>query len=302
MLARHSSRHRRSPRRAKIVPVPVTPSRRLVLAGALTTGMAALTGCGVRLEDDAPHIPFVPTRDPLPGEAALLAVLGALEGSEEEHAAERAMMLRRALREARVPDRELEGLRAPAAGAETVAAFEGALRDCGPGLLPLVGRLTATRRILGDAEPAALWTPAPTSPWQAGAVAAEALDATRATVYALDLVAARTSGASSTSVLRASRGLRDLVTRQTSAAGDAAPETTLGYDVPHELTAAEARELGSRSFERLLAAYADGLAGLGDDRDAALEVTEWMVTAERLSRGRFPLEVPVLYGQDPEDS
>lgn len=282
--------------------VPAPPSRRLVLTGALTLSATALTGCGVRLEDDAPDIPFVPGRDPIPGEAVLLAVLGALEASDEQHAAARATMLRDALEEAQVPRRLLEDAPAPAAGAETVAAFEGAVRDCGPGLLRLVGRLTATRRILAGADTAKLWTSAGTKPWEAGTVAADALEASRATVYALDLIAARTSGGFSTSVLKASQGLQDLVTRQTTAAGDEVSATTLGYDIPHDLTAATGRELGTRSFERLLAAYADGLARLDADRAAALEVTEWMATAERLARGRFPLEIPELYGEQPADS
>ena len=33
---------------------------------------AALSGCGIRLEDDAPRVPLVPTREPVPGEAFLL--------------------------------------------------------------------------------------------------------------------------------------------------------------------------------------------------------------------------------------
>lgn len=273
-----------------------------MLTGALTLSAAALTGCGVRLEDDAPDIPFVPGREPIPGEAVLLAVLGALEASDEEHAPERATMLREALAEAQVPEAVLDDASAPAAGAETVAAFEGAVRDCGPGLLRLVAQLTATQRIVTDAETKALWTPAGTKPWTAGMVAADALRATRATVYALDLIAARTSESVSASVRAATRELQGLVNRQTTAAGDDAPAVTLGYDIPHDLTSAEARELGTQSFERLLVAYADGLAGLGKDRAAALEVTQWMVTAERVSRGRFPLEVPELYGEKPAPS
>lgn len=273
-----------------------------MLTGALTLSAAALTGCGVRLEDDAPDIPFVPERDPIPGEAALLAMLAALEESDEDHASERATMLREALTRAQVPERLLDEATAPEAGAETVAAFEGAVRDCGPGLLRLVGRLTATQRIVTDAETKAFWTPAGTTPWKAGAVAADALRATRATVYALDLIATRTSEDASASVRKAGRELQGLVNRQTTAAGDDAPAATLGYDIPHDLTAARARELGTQSFERLLAAYADGLAGLDEDRDAALEVTQWMVTAERVSRERFPIEVPELYGERPADS
>lgn len=282
--------------------MPSPPSRRLVLAGALAAGVTTLSGCGVRLEDDAPHIPFVPTREPIPGESALLAMLGALGESDEEYAAERADLLRTALLDAQVPQDLVDGVAAPTTGGEVVSAFEGSIRDCGPGVLPLVGRLTATHRITTDAHDE-LWSQPGTEAWSAGKVAADARQATLATIYALDLIAARAADERvSKQVLDAGQGLRQLSVRQTTAAGEAVRPAPLGYDVPHELTPQEGRALGRRCFERLLAAYADTFSRLGDDRTAALEVTQWMVTVERLSRGQFSLEVPVLYGDDPTDS
>jgi hypothetical protein len=50
-----------------------SPSRRALLVGALGA-LPALGGCGIRLEDDAPRVPLVPTREPLPGEALLTAL------------------------------------------------------------------------------------------------------------------------------------------------------------------------------------------------------------------------------------
>ncbi len=273
-----------------------------MLAGALTLSTAALTGCGVRLEDDAPNIPFVPERDPIPGEAVLLAVLGALEAGEDEQDPARATMLRTALEEAQVPAGLLDDAKAPEPGAETVAAFEGAVRDCGPGLLTLVGRLTATRRILTDDRTQQLWTPAGRKPWKAGQVAADALEASRAAVQAFELIGAKTSGGFAKSARTARSELQGLVTRQTTAAGDKVPAISLGYTLPHDLDAAKARALGTQSVERLLATYASGLAGLGKDRAAALEVTEWMATVERVTRDRFPLEAPELYGEQPDES
>lgn len=35
----------------------------------------ATAGCGIRLEEDAPHVPLVPTREPSPGEAELIDLL-----------------------------------------------------------------------------------------------------------------------------------------------------------------------------------------------------------------------------------
>lgn len=273
-----------------------------MLTGALAAGVTTLTGCGVRLEDDAPRIPLVPTREPIPGESALLAMLGALAGSDEQYAARRAELLRRALLEAQVPYDLVADVTAPTTGGETVSAFEGSIRDCGPGVLPLVGRLTATHRITTGVHEE-LWSEPRTEAWQAQEAAADALQATLATIYALDLIAARADDERvSKQVLEAGKGLRRLSVRQTTAAGEAVKPAPLGYDVPHELTAQEGRDLGRRSFERLLAAYAATFARLGEDRTAALEVPQWMVTAEQLSRDRFPLEVPVLYGDDPTSS
>ena len=55
--------------------MPPCPSRR----GVLTLGLGAaaamsLAACGIRLEDDAPRIPLIPTRQPIPGESFLLAL------------------------------------------------------------------------------------------------------------------------------------------------------------------------------------------------------------------------------------
>jgi hypothetical protein len=52
--------------------VPGGWSRRGVLVAGGLGVLGALTGCGVHLEDDAPRIPFVPTRQPIADEAALL--------------------------------------------------------------------------------------------------------------------------------------------------------------------------------------------------------------------------------------
>lgn len=55
--------------------VPRGPSRRSVLAVlGLGAAGAALSGCGIRLEDDAPRVPLVPTREPVPGEGFLLVL------------------------------------------------------------------------------------------------------------------------------------------------------------------------------------------------------------------------------------
>ena len=59
--------------------VPTSPaprwSRRALLAAAGLGAAGALTGCRVRLEDDAPRVPLLPTRQPIPDEGALLQAL-----------------------------------------------------------------------------------------------------------------------------------------------------------------------------------------------------------------------------------
>lgn len=297
MLARHSSHVRRESGHAKIDTVSARPSRRLLLTGALALSATALTGCGVRLEDDAPDIPFVPKREPIPAETALLAMLGALDASAEPRAAQRADLLRKALTDAQVPTAVISGAKEPSSDAETVAAFEASVRECGPGMLKLVGQLTATHRITtGLGEDKKLWTPATTKPWRAGAVAADALKATTATLYALDLIAAQSKGAVAKDALTASERLRRLSIRQTTAAGDAVKPVSLGYERPKDLSGTKAHDWGVTSFIRLQAAYADGLERLGQDRDAALEVTQWMVTVHGVSRAQFLQDVPELYG------
>ncbi|KGN28863.1 hypothetical protein N798_16805, partial [Knoellia flava TL1] len=97
------------------------PTRRLVTAGALGAVVAALAGCGIRLEDDAPRVPLVPTREPIDAEKALLrlhaAVVAASTASfvatdplapllPQLHARQ-ATVLHDALRQRGVPESEL---------------------------------------------------------------------------------------------------------------------------------------------------------------------------------------------------
>jgi hypothetical protein len=55
--------------------MPPCPSRRAAL-GLGVGALAALTlgACGIRLEDDAPHVPLIPTRSPIAGESFLVSL------------------------------------------------------------------------------------------------------------------------------------------------------------------------------------------------------------------------------------
>lgn len=95
-------------------------SRRTLFSGALATVTVTLSGCGVRLEDDAPAIPLIPTREPVPAEPALLWLLAdcrdlaAAEGPHTAVYAEQAAVLRSALFRAGIPIETLDAVLAPA--------------------------------------------------------------------------------------------------------------------------------------------------------------------------------------------
>ncbi|WP_404383690.1 hypothetical protein LL946_00515 [Knoellia locipacati] len=65
----------------EVTPSVASPSRRLVTAGALGAVVVALSGCGIRLEDDAPRVPLVPTREPIDAEDALVRLLEAVQAA-----------------------------------------------------------------------------------------------------------------------------------------------------------------------------------------------------------------------------
>lgn len=265
-----------------------------MLTGALSAGVLGLAGCGVRLEDDAPNIPFVPRRAPIPGETALLVMLAALESEDDPLAGTRADALRTALREAQVPRAELEDATAPVSEAEVVAAFEGAVRECGPGLLTLVGQLCAGRIRTDDA----LWTPAGESTWARPKAADASLEATRATAYAMDVIAARGGKDAASRAKKTRTALRALTRRQASAARDAGSKVTLGYELDTKgMTPASAVELGQRSLVRATGVYSSTLARLDRDRGAALETAHWMATVQRLAES-WGAQPAALIGTD----
>jgi hypothetical protein len=51
-----------------------TLARRSLLGAAAAALVLPAGGCGIRLEEDAPHVPFVPTRTPVPAEDELVAL------------------------------------------------------------------------------------------------------------------------------------------------------------------------------------------------------------------------------------
>ena len=112
------------------------PPRRTLLRAGAWTGLAAalaagVSGCGIRLEDDAPEIPFL-SRTPIPDEGPLIAayrrataladlaarargVVGASEVTERH--TRQAQVLRAILDAGAVPERIIRGPETPTASA-----------------------------------------------------------------------------------------------------------------------------------------------------------------------------------------
>lgn len=104
-------------------PSPSVPpgrlGRRTAITGMLATAGLTLAGCGVRLEDDAPPLPLIPTRDPIPAESALLWLLADSrdladgEGPHTDLYAEQTAVLRSALFRAGIPIETLDEVVSP---------------------------------------------------------------------------------------------------------------------------------------------------------------------------------------------
>lgn len=270
------------------VPGPRVPRRALLLGAGL--GLV-VSGCGIRLEDDAPDIPLVPHRTPVPGEAALLAMVTSLSREPKETsvppgaAQDRARTLVDALAELGVPETETGRARDAEltwSEAEDVAAYEAALRECPPGLLPLVGSLAVTRVLRG---PARLWADDGTGAWTAPERAREAAADTRAAVWTLTVVAAKAADGERERVQTVVSGLQELLSRQVVDGDDDGSQAPLGYDLEDPTaSAADRSELVRQTLARLTDRHLGHLAALDDDRAAAHEVVTWTASVIRLGR------------------
>lgn len=156
--------------------MPPCPSRRAALAlGVGALAATTLAACGIRLEDDAPHVPLIPTRKPIAGEsflvglwhecdelaqaaAALAGAAGALPVRLARLHREQSQVLRAELRRLGVPEKVLEAPPASAtapAGAGTPASSSSTAPTGGPEATAGVGSA-------GTGSPATSGTGAPT--------------------------------------------------------------------------------------------------------------------------------------------
>lgn len=305
------------------------PGRRTMLtAGGGLALTALLGGCRVRLEDDAPRIPLIPTRTPIPDEALLilawrectelarvaatLAALQRLQGASLH--TEQAETLRSVLATGRVPDSVVSASPAPTTGREAPGAAtpgstsEGAsgIPSGGPagggggvrtateaGALEL-GPLRADRRSgLGAVTPthAALWlsmlacrsrlaaqlgVATPWQPWPEQPADGEAtfLQQVRGTLYAMQVVAVRTSGAARERATADLTWLDALRIRLESRAGSALGAPPVGYALPFPVTdGPSAARLAAHAWSGLQdASGALLVAGSGDAARASMVV------------------------------
>ncbi|WP_409483375.1 hypothetical protein [Arsenicicoccus dermatophilus] len=242
------------------------PRRGALGLGALALGAVLLTGtlrsCRVRLEDDAPHVPLVPTREPTPDEGLLvqawadavrLGRMASAAGASGAAAARlhtaQAATLDQVLRDRRVP-REIRsrGTAAastvPSAAPATGGAATSAPGTAAPGLAAAEAAAWAAAAVDALAHAQAPQLPLLASvavcrarladlggarvPWPAWDDAPSPVDATlvaalREARFYLEVAAARTPGASRAPVQRELARVTALVVLLQSRAGGAGP-------------------------------------------------------------------------------
>ena len=341
--------------------MPCAPGRRTVLAALGLAAVAVpLSACGIRLEDDAPRVPLIPTREPIRGEGLLLGLwLGATDLAEKAAELggaakalparlatlheEQADVLRSLLRSLGVPDRvvaEAEklhrvqataptttGLPAPTSSSSSPAGTSPAsTATSAPAATPSGASSAPSPASLGAVEAATLsadsfaelgrlgrdtvgmpaaalaqraaaatllgeppvW-PTPRS-LVAPALAADALEATRAAVYGMEVVAAQSRGGQRRLATATLATLRVRAAAQEGPAGDSAPPASLGYPLPFAVTTSgAARRLGVHVLDGLRARQAAATARAAGDVTSLVACIQWLAEAEVLCQ-RWGLE------------
>ncbi len=306
-------------------PRPGVP-RRTVVAGVVAAVLSA-SGCGIRLEDDAPRVPLLPTRTPMPAEAELVAltrgtaelaalaatVPGALAADLATLHLRQHTVLRSALLAEGVPATELDPkptatpsptptaspspTPSPAAHRAALATAEAASAASAAAFAGVADDLRATIASLHAQRYAAATLLAgrppkvPLDPVGGDRVGALAT-LTHAAVYFQEVVSARSTGAQrarSDTTLGALRAL--LVDQQ---AGGARPDTSLGHPLPFPVEgAAAAARLARNTLATLRAAYGEQLGPVvaADGGPGLAALTRWLGSVEvEAHRWGVPLE------------
>ena len=287
--------------------------RRTVVAGVVAAVLPT-AGCGIRLEDDAPRVPLVPTRTPVPAEAELVAltrgtaalaelaatVPGAVAADLATLHRRQHTVLRSTLLADGVPAADLDA--APSAsptatatsspsatttgGRAALAAAEGASAATAGGFAGVSDDLRATIASLHAqryAAAALLSGRPPTVPLDpvGGDQVSALATAASAAVYFLEIVSARSTGAQRDRSDATLAALRDL--RADQLAGGAQPDDSLGHPLPFPVDdAAAAARLARASLTTLRAAYGEHLGPIvaSDGGRGLAALTRWLGTVE----------------------
>lgn len=296
-------------------------SRRQALGALALASTGLLTGCRVRLENDAPRIPLLPVRTPMADEPVLLAALpvamalaascaelagvtlrGAVRGIPARLAAvhlRQAAVLRQVLDEGGVPIPAMTPSTtttpgAPGGNVGGVAALAVAEREAvSPSalaalagvsvthlalLLALTAQRAAAATLLG-APPR--WDP-PTGPTSQAVV--PQLAATRAAVYAFQVVAAQSDKPTRPLALRTLGALQARAAVQEVRAGSAAGPPPLGYRLPFPVDDPRAaRRLAGVVLGRLMLESAGAALPLAGDQAALTSTVRWLAETQLLA-------------------
>ena len=291
-------------------------ARRTVVVGVLAA-VLPVAGCGIRLEDDAPEVPLLPTRTPVPAEAELVAltrgtehlaqlaatVPGALAADLAELHRRQHTVLRSSLVSAGVPAKLLDAgpmpsvttsgtppagdaTSSPAGDRVALAAAEASSASTAATFAGVGADLHATVAALHAQRYAAASLLTGRPPTVAldvvgGPPVAALATATAAAAYLLEVVAARSTGAQETRARSTLAALRALQVDQE--AGGARADAALGHPLPFPVEdLADAARLARSSLTALRAGYGAYLGPLvaADPGAGLAAATRWLGTVE----------------------
>ncbi len=294
--------------------MPSVWSRRSLLVALAAGSVTALSGCGVQLEEGAPRIPLVPTRTPMKDEKALLAVLrrtvslqvlAGADGGTSTWIAGRLLaihatqiaVISRVLRDGGVPQSLVDptpattpptaipsptpplgpGIELSAAESDSVGDV--ALADLSTAHVALIGSMMA-QRIASVTLLSGTTNPLPTS-GPNGAEAVPLLEATRATVYGFEIVAAQIDSTGRALAMSTLASLRRRAADLQTLAGPSVPPPPLGYELPFRVTdRRSAQRLGRQLLESLVTAHAAALEPATGQASALAAIVQWLGSTE----------------------
>lgn len=281
-------------------------ARRILLGAVVGAVGLPATACGIRLEDDAPRVPLVPTRTPLAAEAQLVALTrdtaalaawaaslpGALPADlatlhRRQHTVLRTTLLRR-----QVPSGSVDGTTTPtpspspsggrpalaaaeAAAAATAGTLAGVARDLRATVAALHAQRYAAASLLTGRPPVVAREPVTDD------LVRELAAGTAAAVWFLEVVSARSTGSQRSRSDATLETLRDLLTDQV--AGGSRPAAALGHPLPFPVDSpGDAARLAREVLTTLRADHGRHLEALVTSHGAAgmAAVTRWLGTVE----------------------